>query len=202
MTTETGRAALINLLLTGYDDFKKRLARRLGSSDMAADALHDTYVRLSSNVEIGPVARPDAYLFRIAMRLAADRRRTDAYGSSEARVLLDIVDDGPDPERIVEARSEIEALKRGLMEMPQRRRDILIAASIDEIPYSVLAERFKVTKRTIQSELKLALVHCSKRLDRHLAPRMPARRSRKGPDVPIAENHRDRKHAIFDGEDE
>ncbi|WP_159729606.1 RNA polymerase sigma factor [Methylosinus sp. Ce-a6] len=179
MTVETSRATLINLLLAGYDDLKKRLARRLGSSDIAADILHDTFVRLNSDVKIGPVTSPEAYLFRIAMRIAADRRRAESWDSVESRLFFDIADDTPDPERIVEARSDIEALKRGLMEMPQRRRDILIAASIEEVPYSVLAERFNVTRRTIQNELRLALVHCSKLLNRAPATRMPPRRRRK-----------------------
>lgn len=191
MTADTSKAALINLLLAGYDDLKRRLTRRLGSSDVAADVLHDTFVRLSSKVKIGPVASPDAYLFRIALRIAADRRRAESYDSSEADLLFEIVDDGPNPEQIVAARSEIEALKRGLMEMPQRRRDILIAASIDEVPYSVLAERFNVTKRTIQNELKLALVHCSRRLNRHPAARMPPRRSRKSEDGRSGMSNRD-----------
>ncbi len=180
MTIETNRASLINLLLAGYDDLKRRLARRLGSADLAADALHDTFVRLNSSVEIGPVKSPRAYLFRIAVRLAANRRKAEAYGAglSEIELSFDVVDDAPDPERIVEARSDIEALKRGMMELPRRRREIFIAASVDEIPYPILAERFGVTVRTIQSELKLALVHCAKRLDRDLGMRMPSRRGR------------------------
>ncbi|MBG0812610.1 RNA polymerase sigma factor [Methylosinus sp. H3A] len=182
MTIETSRATLINLLLTGYEDLKRRLSRRLGSTDMAADALQDTFLRLYSSVEIGPIKRPNAYILRIATRLAADRRRAELLGGPpESEFFLDIVDDAPDPERIVEARSEIEALKRGMMEMPQRRRDILLAVSIDEVPSSALAKRFGVTKRTIQAELKLALIHCAKQLDRDIGIRMPARRSRISP---------------------
>ncbi|WP_400768653.1 RNA polymerase sigma factor [Methylosinus sporium] len=183
MTIETSRATLINLLLTGYEDLKRRLSRRLGSTDMAADALHDTFLRLHSSVEIGPIKSPRAYILRIATRLAADRRRVELLGGpSETELSLDIVDDAPDPERIVEARSEIEVLKRGMMEMPPRRRDILLAVSIDEIPSATLAKRFGVTKRTIQTELKLALIHCAKQLDRDIGIRMPARRSRISPD--------------------
>lgn len=183
MTIETSRATLINLLLTGYEDLKRRLSRRLGSTDIAADALQDTFLRLHSSVEIGPIKSPRAYILRIATRLAADRRRVELLGGpSETELSLDIVDDAPDPERIVEARSEIEVLKRGMMEMPPRRRDILLAVSIDETPSATLAKRFGVTKRTIQTELKLALIHCAKQLDRDIGIRMPARRSRISPD--------------------
>jgi RNA polymerase sigma-70 factor (ECF subfamily) len=179
MTIESSRVTLLDFLHTRYEDLKRRLARRLGSADAATDALHDTFVRLNSGIEIGPVESPRAYLLQIATRLAADRYKKDVIGRlSASESMLDIIDDAPDPERIVEARSEIEALKLGMMDIPRRRRDILIAAAVEELPPSMLAERFGVTKRTIQIELKLALIHCAKLLDREIAPRMPSRRAR------------------------
>lgn len=183
MTIESSRAALIDFLLDQYDDLKRRLARRLGS-EAAADALQDTFVRLSSTIEVGPIRSPRAYLLRIAVRLAAERRKNETSSAlSDMELLFEIVDDAPDPERIVEARSEIEALKVSLREMSQRRRAILLAAAVDEVPASILAARFGVTRRTIQTELKAALIHCAKRLDRELAMRMPSRRGRSTPDL-------------------
>ncbi|WP_159289040.1 RNA polymerase sigma factor [Methylosinus sporium] len=182
MTIEASRATLINLLLTGYEDLKRHLSRRLGSPDRAADALQDTFLRLQSNVELGPIKSPRAYILRVATRLADTRRKSDFLGwPSETELSSDIIDEAPDPERIVEARSEIEALKRVMMEMPPRRRDILLAVSIDEVPPSVLAERFGVTKRTIQTELKQALTDCARQIDRDIGKRMPSRRPRNPP---------------------
>lgn len=177
MPVETNRATLINLLLSGYDDLKRRLARRLGSTELAADALHDTFLRLNSKVVIGQVERPEAYLLGVAVHLAASRRKAETLGPgiSEIELSFDLVDEAPDPARIVEARSDIEALKRGMMELPRRRREILMAASLEDVPYPVLAQRFGVSVRTIQSELKLALTHCAKALDRDLGSRMPRR---------------------------
>ncbi|MBY6243306.1 RNA polymerase sigma factor [Methylosinus sp. Sm6] len=181
MTIDSSRAALIDFLLDQYDDLKRRLARRLGA-EAAADALQDTFVRLNANIEIGPIRSPRAYLLRIAVRLAAERRKNEISNmQSDMDLLSEIVDDAPDPERIVEARSEVEALKVAMKEMPQRRRDILIAVAIDEIPASVIAARFGVTRRTVQTELKVALIHCAKLLDRELAMRMPSKRGRTAP---------------------
>lgn len=175
----TNRTALLNLLLTGYDDLKGRLARRLGSADLAGDALQDTFVRLQSVGDIGAMRSPRAYLFRVAMSLAATRRR------SESRLMLDIdsdafhafPDEAPGPADVAESRSEIEALKRAILDLPPRRREILVAACMDEIPHRTLAERFGVTVRTIQSELKQALDHCASQVDRPV----PRRRSRARP---------------------
>ena len=100
-----------------------------------------------------------------ATRKIAENRRLTI---SEVGAFLDFADDAPDPARIVEARSEIDALKRALQELPARRREILIAACMDEIPHQSIARRFGVTVRTIQSELKQAINHCALRLNRDI----------------------------------
>jgi RNA polymerase sigma-70 factor, ECF subfamily len=177
---ETSRAILRRLLLMGYDDLKKRLARRLGSTELAGDALQDTFLRLECAGTIGPVKRPFPYLYRIALNIALSRQIAEnrRLTPAETEELLNIVDDAPDPARAVEARSEIEALKRALIELPSRQRDIFIAAWIEEIPHRKIAEHFGVSLRTIQIELKRALEHCAQRLDRDITKRF-ARRPRR-----------------------
>lgn len=166
--SDTNRTALLTLLVASYDDLKQRLTRRTGSADLANEALQDTFLRLSNADGIGPVRDLHAYLFRVAMsaisnrRVAERRRRT----VSETDALFDLVDDSPGPERIIEARSEINALKQVIQELPARRREILMAICVDEVPLRQVAERFGVSVRTVQVELKQALVHCAVCLDR------------------------------------
>ena len=169
-TVDTNRAALLSLLLEGYDDLRKRLTRRLGSAELAGESLQDTFLRLNAVPETDPIRNPQAYLFRIAMSVAATRKIAEnrRLTISEVGAFLDFADDAPDPARIVEARSEIDALKRALQELPARRREILIAACMDEIPHQSIARRFGVTVRTIQSELKQAINHCALRLNRDI----------------------------------
>lgn len=182
MPFETSRAILIKSLLASYDDLKRILAQKIGSEDAAADALHDTFVRLNAPLEIGAVKSPRAYLLRIALRLAAERRRSEQRGApTDAELLFDVVDDAPDPARIVEARSEIERLKIALTDMPRRRRAILIAAAVDDMSSAEIAARFGVTRRTVQIELRRALVQCAALLGRAPADRRPARPTRSGP---------------------
>ncbi len=57
------------MLLAGYEDFALWLTRRLGSSELARDALQETFLRLERGSEIGPVNSPKAYLLRIALIL-------------------------------------------------------------------------------------------------------------------------------------
>jgi RNA polymerase sigma-70 factor (ECF subfamily) len=164
----TSGTALLQLLLVRYDDLKRRLTRRLGSAELAGDALQDTFIRLERSPQIGPVRNPQAYLARMALNIAANHRVAEArrLTVSETEALLDIVDDAPDPARAAEAKSDIDALKRALAELPPRRRDIFMAAWVEEISHAEIAERYDVTVRTIQIELKHALEHCSLRLGR------------------------------------
>jgi RNA polymerase sigma-70 factor (ECF subfamily) len=163
------RALLRRVLLADYKDFFDGLKRRLGSADLAGEALQETFLRLEKVPQAKPLHSPKSYLYRIAVNIAIDRRRAEArrLTSTEVECLMDLADPAPDPARIVEARSEIEHLKRAVAELPPRRREILLAARLHEVPNREIAKRFGVTVRTIETELKAAVEHCASRLERN-----------------------------------
>jgi RNA polymerase sigma factor (sigma-70 family) len=166
--TEASWATLRAVLVDRYSEFKHRLARRLGSADLAAETLQETWLRLERPGSPGVVERPDAYLFRIALNVAADRRDADhrRLALSEIEVLRHLDDDELDPERIAESRSEISALARALDQLPPRCRAIFMAARLDETPHKVIAARFGISTRMVERELKRAIEHCGERLGR------------------------------------
>jgi RNA polymerase sigma-70 factor (ECF subfamily) len=159
---------LRSLLLSSYEDFAHWLTRRLGSHELAREALQETYLRLERGNEIGPVHSPKAYLLRTAINIATNKRVADKrrLGISESERLLAIPDEAPDPARTVEARSELDALTKALNELPERRRQIFLASWIDEVSHREIADRFGISIRTVQIELKDALEHCAQRLRR------------------------------------
>ena len=166
--SDTSRAALLTLLVASYDDLKQRLTRRSGSADLADEALQDTFLRLSKATIAEPIRDLNAYLFRVAMSVLSNRRVAERrhYSVVDVDALLNFVDDNPDPERTIEARSGIDALKRAILELPARRREIVVAVFVHEMPLNKVAQRFGVSMRTIQVELKQALAYCAIRLDR------------------------------------
>lgn len=166
--SDTGWSNLRDLLLDGYADFARRLGRRLGSDDLANEALHETYLRLERGGEAPPIHSPRAYLMRMAMNVAntlrvAERRR---IGVSEGEALLELIDERPDPERAALARKEIEALDRAVGEMPARRQEIFRAVFREEASQRQIAERLGISVRTVQLELSAAIEHCALRLGR------------------------------------
>jgi RNA polymerase sigma-70 factor (ECF subfamily) len=168
--SDSNIATLRAVLLADYIDLDRRLTRRLGSADLASDVLQETFLRLEGINEIGPVRNPKAYVFRIALNIANDRRRAESRRLTVDEVdrLLDIPDDRPDAARVIEDRSEVELLKRAIAELPERRRRVLILSRIEGLPNREIAARLGVTVRTIEIDLKQAIEHCAERLKRRV----------------------------------
>lgn len=176
----TNVTALRDLLLADYSGLDRQLTRRFGSADFASDVLQETYLRLEGMSEIGPVRSPKAYLFRIALNIANDRRRAESRRLTvdEVDSLLDIPDDRPDAARVIEDRSELHQLKRAIADLPERRRRVLILSRIEDMPHREIANRLGVTVRTVEMDLKQALEHCAERLQRRIPAKFAFRRSR------------------------
>lgn len=171
--SESNRELLRRLLVVEYRALKTQLARYLGSADHADDALQDTWVRLEHASPRGPIRRPYPYLLRIAYNIALKRRLGERTTMTldDARAALDLADDAPGPARIAEARSELAALEGVMAELPERQREILIASRTEGVPLREIAARLGVSQRLVEMELKLALMHCGRRLGRTIVQR-------------------------------
>lgn len=170
---ESIKATLRALFLARYAQFRRHLHLRLGSEDLANDALHEAYLRVESSTIRGAIRYPSAYLFRIALNVAEDQRKRSArlLSTEEVDALHELVDEVADPLRSAEARGELEALERALAELPRRRRAIVLAARLDEMPHKDIAARYGVSARTVEKELRAGLEHCCERLGRDFIQR-------------------------------
>jgi RNA polymerase sigma factor (sigma-70 family) len=170
---ESIKAMLRTLFFERYPQLRKHLSLRLGSQDLADDALHETYLRVESINATGTIKFPLAYLFRIAHNVAEDQRKSNARLLSEQEVddLYEYADELADPARTISAVSELDALKRALDELPPRRREIVLAARVEELPHAQIAARFGISPRTVEKELRAGLEHCCARLDRRFIQR-------------------------------
>jgi RNA polymerase sigma-70 factor (ECF subfamily) len=177
--TKTGLVLLLQVLMDDYAVLKGQLARHLGSPDVAEDALQEAYLRLQRMDNIGVVQHPRTYLFRIALNIAADRRRSESrrLARSEVELLLRLEHDELDPERVAEGRSSIRTLVQALNELPPRRREILVAARLEGLDYPKIAARFGISTRYLERELKHALDHCREKLEIKLSQRFGPGRS-------------------------
>ncbi|GGF51584.1 ECF sigma factor VreI [Aliidongia dinghuensis] len=163
---------LRQLLADDYDDLKLRLTRRLGSTEFASEVLHETWLRLERQPgEPSLLRNPRAYLFRVALNIAKDRRQADSRRLTLAEIdaLRRADRDELDPARIATARADIESLIDALQELPDRCRAIFVAARVEELPHRDIAQHFGISTRMVERELRRALAHCRARLEINLS---------------------------------
>ena len=153
---------LRELLGERYSELKLRLTYRLGSSDWAEEALHDTYLRLDGTEAIGQVNNPGAYLFRAAFNNALNRKRAEnrRLSAVDIETLLHIADDAPGAQRIIEGRSDLALLKTAMAALPARQRSILLAARLEGLTRQQIAEQFGISVSMVEKELKSAQECC------------------------------------------
>jgi RNA polymerase sigma-70 factor (ECF subfamily) len=166
--TDSSRDLLRRIFLLGYEDLKVRLTRRLGSVELAGDALQEAWLRLENAVQIGPVLRPQPYILRMAYNIALKRLQgeRETVTLEEVREELNLVDDAPSPAQVAEARAELTLLLQAAKELTPRRRDILFAARVDGASIEDIGRRFAISERVVARELKAAVLHCAERIDR------------------------------------
>jgi RNA polymerase sigma factor (sigma-70 family) len=168
MMTEAIRALLQRAMVGSYRTLLTRLTRRLGSPDLAIEALHETWIRLERS-NLNPVTDPEAYLYRAALNTASNLRVAEKRHLSKLEIdgLMEVEsfeDESPDQARILESREEFSLLEKALQELPPRQRIVLAEALTEDETYETLARRHGVSTRTIQNDLRQAAEHCARRL--------------------------------------
>ncbi|WP_407174810.1 hypothetical protein [Bradyrhizobium sp. STM 3562] len=88
------------------------------------EVLHETWLRIGRIGDVGLVERPEAYLFRMALNVAADRKQAEKRKLTDGEIatLRHMMDDVLDPERIAEARADMASLEDALNELTFARR--------------------------------------------------------------------------------
>jgi len=158
--------SLRSLFLERYNDFRNQLKRRLGSEDLAHDAMQEAFLKVNDLPASSSIQQPAAYLFRVALNIAEDQRRKDSrlLTGVEISELIHITDEAADPARIAQGRSQVDAFQRALRKLPERTQQMLLAARVHELPHAEIARRYGVSERIVSKELKRALEHCAREL--------------------------------------
>jgi RNA polymerase sigma factor (sigma-70 family) len=197
MTDSDGVAALRQLLVGQYDELRTLLVRRLGSEDLADEALQETYLRLRRPARIGAIASPRHYLLTIATNIArmSFRRSRRWADLSELDAALGFVDESPNPEQNVLARADLEILQRAFDELTPRRRQIIFAARVEGVQVAKIAERMGISKTLVEKELRNALLFCADRIGREMVQRY-------GPRELEASKTQDVTHLLPEGRDD
>ena len=155
------------MLVSRYEELARSLSRYVGSKEAAEEVLQDAFLLLSRDRAQAPIQNPESYLFRMALNIAASRRRAERRRLSpiDADAMLEaIADEAPDAERIAGDRSTMDLVRRLIAQLPKRRQEIVLAAWFEDVPYQEIAARHDLSLRMIQIELKHATAHVTEGL--------------------------------------
>ncbi|HET7131315.1 MAG TPA: RNA polymerase sigma factor [Gammaproteobacteria bacterium] len=138
----------------------------LSRREDAEDVVQETYIRLVNAKTLErSEARARAFMFKTATNLAYDRfraRRVRGVQSDER--LGDLASDAPSPERVVAFEQGVELVKRALLELTPRCRQVFLLRTAEELGYDEIAQRLNVSRRTVEREMQTALELCQERL--------------------------------------
>ena len=129
--------------------------------------MQDAYLKLDGVAAPEAVRQPEAYIYRMAFHIAADYARSgdERLTRAEADEILGLTPDAaPGPAQIAEDRQALQTLMRALERMPERQREILLAARLDGVTQKELAARHGISVRMVERELQHAQAYCRARL--------------------------------------
>lgn len=160
-------------LVNHYDELLRGLGGRLGSRDLAAESLHETWLRLRVGLPSDEeVCCPAAYVRRMAYCVALDALRADrvrgvgAWRGDDDATLDAMPDEAPGPEAIVAGRTRLARLIAAIERLPRLRQAIFLASKVESLSQRAVATRFGVSVVTVRTELRKADEECARALNR------------------------------------
>jgi RNA polymerase sigma factor (sigma-70 family) len=133
--------------------------RRVRSHAEAEDLTQDVFMRLST---LAPqeFQSADAYVFRIAANLLADRARRDKVRRRHAneQLALNGRDIDPlDPARVSDGRRSLSALAERLKGLPERARTMFVLYRIEGMNKRAIAEAFDCSVSTVEKQVAFVM---------------------------------------------
>ena len=138
------------------------LRQRMGNAWDAADLSQDTFVRvLASAQPLADLREPRAYLLTVGKRLLSNfysrRSLEQAYLDALAQLPEDSV---PSPEQRWLLLETLQALDELLDGLPAVVRRAFLWSQLEGLGYREIAERLKVSERTVKRYMAQAYEHC------------------------------------------
>lgn len=151
-------------LTTHYDELLQQLTWKTGCRDRAADALHETWLRLREDRSPRSVGSPKAYVTRMAYHRAIDEVRRDTQHSVVHWAVdaddFDMPDPAPGPDVTLDRRWLLRRLIDAIERLPRQRRAIFVAVRLEDLSQREVAQRYGVSVRKVQGELRKAHAYC------------------------------------------
>lgn len=150
-------------------DLLRFLIARTGVRAEAEDLLQDLYIRVSAvsgRSADADIVDPAAYLYRLCLNLASDRRRarmrSDRRNERFVETHADIqngemVSDSPSPETAAESRLRLEKILSALEGMPPQQRRVFRLHRIQGMSHKEVSESLGISISAVEKHMIAAL---------------------------------------------
>ncbi|MFL5931256.1 MAG: RNA polymerase sigma factor [Gaiellaceae bacterium] len=143
--------ALERIYRTRYVSFRNGLAPIVGSYDEARDVVQEAFARaLRSRADFRGEGSLQAWVWRIALRVAFDRRRRGSEATLELADVLEQLDP-----QLIEADRDQE-LSYALRRLPPRKRLVVFLRYFADLSYAEIAEVAGIAEGTVAATLSQA----------------------------------------------
>ena len=144
--------------------------RRVRDRSEAEDLTQDVFSRLLAKLDDGHIEDAEAFVFRVAANLLADRGRRmarrggaplqlgDNGAMASGLVVRECVEDR-DPERVLLGQDALQRVLTALAELNERTRDIYILFRLENIRQREIASLYGISQSTVEKEVMRATLH-------------------------------------------
>ncbi len=144
--------------------------RRVRDRSEAEDLTQDVFARLLDAVERGRIEDSEAFVFRVASNLLADRARRHARRGASlpldiaavAELAREFVEER-DPERVLLGRDSLRSVLDALAELGERTRDIYVLFRLENLRQRDIAALYGISVSTVEKEIMRATLHLAVR---------------------------------------
>jgi RNA polymerase sigma-70 factor (ECF subfamily) len=155
---------LARLFLQCRPSLNRYFMRRRAAAWDAEDLVQEVYLRLQrSQIQLGEIANPEAYLFTIASNLLKEhtlRRQPELRGAQQ---LDDVESDLAVPfegDHEVQAEQRRERLSTLMERLPPRCRAAMVLRYRDELGYREIAERLRISVPMVKKHIARGVALC------------------------------------------
>jgi RNA polymerase sigma-70 factor (ECF subfamily) len=157
-------------LASPYEAALRRFCLRRGvpAADID-DLIQDVHVRLLRLEDASIVDNGQAYVFQVATNLIKDKARRAATHSEEKHFPFDDRLHSPeqiDPARFAQGRDDIAILRKAILELPPRARQVFVLQRFEDLTYREIAGVLGVSVSAVEKQMMLALRRLSEKLER------------------------------------
>jgi len=163
MMVEHNSSTLPGFVEYYYGELVGYFTKKLGSSSLAFEVIHETYLRVEKISQKLTIANPRAYLYRIANNLATDLYRKEQLRTKHviAEPLEECIPyEAPSAYRVVEGRERLALLLQAIDALPPRCRDVLIMRKFEQMEYQDIAQQLGISRNMVEKHLRKALQSC------------------------------------------